>query len=99
MAKEYLANSKKENFYEEVLRAIWGYLSDKLNIHVSELSRENAREQLMLAGVDDESINRVMNLLDTCEFARYAPASTENSMELDYKEAVSIITQIQERIR
>lgn len=98
-AKEYLAASKKENFYEEVLKAIWGYLSDKLNIPVSELSRDNARDQLLQSGVDEESINRVMNLLDTCEYARYAPATSENTMESDYKEAISIITQIQEKIR
>lgn len=98
-AKEYLAQSKKESFYEEVLKALWGYLSDKLSIPVSELSRENAREQLLERGVDDESINRIMTLLDTCEFARYAPASSDNTMQSDYKEAISIITQIQERIR
>lgn len=98
-AKEYLAQSKKENFYEEVLKAIWGYLSDKLNIPVSELSRDNAREQLLDSGVDEESVIRVMNLLDTCEFARYAPASNDNTMESDYREAVSVITRIQEKIR
>lgn len=98
-AKEYLAHSQKEKFYEEVLRALWGYLSDKLNIPVSDLSRETAKEHLYHSGVDEDSINRIMSLLDTCEFARYAPASTENTMEMDYKEAVTIITQIQERIR
>lgn len=98
-AKEYLAQSKKENFYEEVLKALWGYLSDKLNIPVSELSRETARDQLLQASVDEESINRVMNLIETCEYARYAPASADNSMEADYREAIAIITQIQERIR
>lgn len=99
MAKEYLAQSKKENFYEEVLKALWGYLSDKLNIPVSELSRETASDQLLQSSVDEDSINRVMNLLDTCEYARYAPASADNSMEADYREAIAIITQIQERIR
>jgi hypothetical protein len=98
-AKEYLAASKKESFYEEVLRAIWGYISDKLNIPVSELSRESAREQLLQSGVDEESISRVMNLLDTCEYAQYAPATSDNTMQSDYSEAISIITQIQEKIR
>lgn len=98
-AKEYLAQSKKETFYEEVLKALWGYLSDKLSIPVSELSRENAREQLQLANVDDESIARAMTLLDTCEFARYAPASADNTMHDDYREAIAIIIQIQEKIR
>lgn len=98
-AKEYLAASKKENFYEEVLRALWGYISDKLSIPVSDLSRESAREQLLQSGVDEESINRVMNLLDTCEYARYAPATSDNTMQSDYSEAISIITQIQEKIR
>jgi hypothetical protein len=98
-AKEYLAHAQKEKFYEEVLRALWGYLSDKLNIPVSDLSRETAKEHLFHSEVDEDSINRIMHLLDTCEFARYAPASTDNTMEVDYKEAITIITQIQERIR
>lgn len=98
-AKEFLANSKKENFYEEVLKAMWGYISDKLNIPVSDLSRDSARVQLLNAGVDEELVQRALNLIDTCEYARYAPATSDNTMENDYKEAVSLITQIQERIR
>lgn len=98
-AKLYLAQSKKENFYEEVLKAIWGYLSDKLNIPVSDLSRDYAREQLSNSGVEIQLIERTMSLLDTCEFARYAPSSSDNTMEDDYKEAIAVITQIQESIR
>lgn len=98
-AKEYLVQAKKENFYEEVLGALWGYISDKLNIPVSDLSRDYARVQLLHANVDEGLIQRTMDLIDTCEYARYAPATSDNTMENDYKEAVSIITQIQEKIR
>jgi hypothetical protein len=98
-AKEYLASAQKEKFYEEVLKAIWGYLSDKLNIPVSELSRENAQNQLTQAGIKSDALNRLLSIIDRCEYAQYAPVSHENSMEADYKESVTIITQIQENIR
>lgn len=98
-AKEFLVHSKKENFYEEVLGALWGYISDKLNIPVSDLSRDYARVQLLHANIEEGLVQRTMDLIDTCEYARYAPATSDNTMENDYKEAVSIITQIQEKIR
>ncbi|NJK98596.1 MAG: hypothetical protein HC905_30045 [Bacteroidales bacterium] len=81
------------------MKALWGYLSDKLNIPVSDLSRDFTRVQLLNAGADEDSVSRVLNLIDTCEYARYAPATSDNTMELDYREAVAIIIKIQEKIR
>jgi len=98
-AKEYLIKKQKNYFYDEVLKALWGYLSDKLGIPVSSLSRDNAKEQLKQTGVDDDTLNILMQLLDTCEFAQYAPSTSDDTMEDDYAEAKTIITQMQEKIR
>jgi hypothetical protein len=72
-----LKNDELDKFYEEILKAIWGYLSDKLNIPVSDLTRSNAIMALSEIGIDEDRINGLKNILDTCEYARYAPSSSE----------------------
>ena len=71
-----LKNDDMDRFHEEILKAIWGYLSDKLNIPVSELTRTNAVEALAGRGVGDNMLSMLKNILDTCEYARYAPSSS-----------------------
>ncbi len=97
-AKEYMSQGKKELFFEEVLHTMWGYLSDKLNIPIGELSKENVETKLEQAGIDTECNHRFINLLNTCEFARYAP-SQAGDMNLAYTEAVEIISNLQETIK
>lgn len=98
LAKTYLVANQKEQFYDEVLKAIWGYLSDKANIPLSELSRDAALELLRNRGVDDELITKFTALLDNCEFARYAPSGA-SSMQDDYNNAVDLITKLQQKIK
>ena len=64
---------KDGEFYDEVMRALWGYVGDKLNMPVDQLSRENITEQLSAYNVTDETIAQFIGALDECEFARYAP--------------------------
>ena len=73
-----LAQLKTKNsgaFYEAVLKALWGYLSDKLGIPLSGLSRDNAAEELKNKGIDEELVKEMIGLIDQCEFAQYAPIS------------------------
>lgn len=92
LAAKYLKDHQKDPFYEEVLRAIWGYLSDKLTIPVGELSRENIELELTKYGASQELITQFISVLDTCEFARYAPSSDPNTaMDRLYDEAVDAI--------
>ena len=74
-ARGYMKQNKAEAFYESVLRAYWGYLSDKLNIPVADLARERAADTLTQRGVEQEVVTSFINLVETCEFARYAPSS------------------------
>lgn len=100
LAKKYLDTHNKDNFYEEILRAVWGYLSDKLSIPVSDLNRENVESELTKYGAGEELINMYINILDTCEFARYSPASGSNeAMDKTYSETVAAIDKMEKIIK
>jgi hypothetical protein len=94
-----IKNQQMDKFYEEVLKALWGYLSDKLNIPVSELSRVNAVSALSSRGVDDERIENLNSILDTCEFARFAPSSSGYEAEKIYQGASHFIRSVENTIR
>lgn len=95
-AQIYLQAQKKESFYEEVLRAVWGYLSDKLVIPVANLNRENIEQELNRFGASDDLIKKVIYVLDTCEFARYAPVESDTAMDDLYKDAVDAIGEMED---
>ena len=98
-ANKFLKNNERDKFYEESLRAVWGYLSDKLTIPVSALSRENVEAELRNYGVEDTLIQQFISVIDTCEFARYAPSSSESAMGNLYDEMVSIIGKMESVIK
>ncbi|WP_430814859.1 BatD family protein [Carboxylicivirga sp. RSCT41] len=96
---QFLKSGEKEAFYEEVLRALWGYLSDKLSLPLSELSKDNAGEILAKSDVSDEVIAEIMEILDTCEFARYAPASGTGEMDKLYNQTIATISKLENQIK
>ena len=81
-------------FYDEVMRALWGYVGDKLNMPVEQLSRENISQQLTSHQVSDEVVRQFISALDECEFARYAPGDATGNMNKVYDTALSALTQI-----
>lgn len=91
----YLKARSEAQFYEEVLRALWGYLSDKLTMPLSELSRDNIQAQLSRRGVADELIIRFTQILDRCEFARYAPSQAGDTMEQLYQDTIEAIGEME----
>ncbi|MGM0497555.1 MAG: BatD family protein [Bacteroidota bacterium] len=98
-ASKHLANADKDKFYEETLHALWGYLGDKLSISVAELSREKAKERLMEKNIDEELTEQFLRLIDDCEFARYAPSLGEEKMDELYKEAIDVISRLQQKLK
>lgn len=94
-AQKFIKDGKREAFYDEVMRALWGYLSDKLTMPLSELTKDNAKEKMAQHGLDAEASDEFMALLDECEFARYAPAAVSGSMDDVYAKAVSVIGKIE----
>jgi hypothetical protein len=97
-ASECLKNEETDQFYDEILKAIWGYLSDKLNIPVSDLTRSNAIASLQKEGVDEDQISTLSGILDTCEFARFAPTSSETEAASVYENASQFIKSVENLI-
>lgn len=95
IAKNYMAKSEHDNFYEEINRAMWGYLSDKLAMQNSDLTKDKARETLASLGVSDNLVNDFLDTLNSAEFARYSPSNAIDGMEQTYKSAVKSITEIE----
>lgn len=94
-----LKKNDKEAFYEEVLRALWGYLSDKLSLPVAKLSRENASTLLSESNVNEETISQIVGIIDTCEFARYSPSAGSSEMDKLYHQAIETITSLEGQIK
>lgn len=99
LANKYLAVHDKDHFYEEVLRAVWGYLSDKLTIPVANLNRENIEIELLKYGMNDHLIKQYIAILDTCEFARYAPSESDAAMDSVYNDTVEAIGKMENFIK
>ena len=93
-AAKLMAAGKQNDFYDEVLRALWGYVGDKLNMPVEQLSRENISQQLSAHGVQQYVIDQFLGALDECEYARYAPGDVTGNMNKVYDAAMGAITQI-----
>ncbi|MBQ0082098.1 MAG: protein BatD [bacterium] len=90
----------KEIFYDEILKALWGYTSDKLSIPLADLNKDTMCECLTSKGVDPQTIDQFTALLNECEFQRYAPSGDANSaMEHTYKEAVNLISKFEDTVR
>ena len=94
-ASRCLKSGEIDKFHEEILKAMWGYLSDKLNIPVSELTRFNAIESLKQNEIDDEQINSLSVILDKCEFARFAPTSSDIEASEIYTGALNFIRSVE----
>ncbi len=94
-----MKGNRKEEFYEYILKALWGYMSDKLNIPVSELSREKLLDEAGRRNIDQDLIKKFMEILDTCEFARYAPASEASQMDNVYADAINVISKIEQKVK
>ena len=94
LAGTFLKQNLYTAFYEELHKALLGFISDKLNIPAAELSRERIAEVLKEGGVTDNYIETFISILDACEFARYAPSSGREAMAAHYDAAVDVISSI-----
>ena len=98
-ADTYLQSGESESFYEEVMKALWGYVSDKLSIPLSQLNKETIEEELTNRNVEDDTIQSFMDILRTCEFARFAKSDSQNSMDELYNQTVDVIGKLEEQVR
>ena len=98
-AAVYLKQHKPEAFYEAVLKSFWGYLSDKLSIPVADLSRDKATNTLTERGVSQELVDEFIQVIDTCEFARYAPKTSDSALEELYERSANLMGKLEKQIR
>ena len=98
-ASKLMADNKPGEFYDEVLRALWGYVGDKLNIPVEQLSHDNISQRLAERNVDEETVGQFMGALDECEFERYAPGDPKGNMNKVYEKAMTAIEKIEDTMK
>lgn len=98
-AKQLMRNNKSNEFYDELLKAVWGYMSDKLSIPLSRLSKDNIASELSAKGIDSVAISELNNLLNECEFARYAPGDAGTMMDQLYNKAIDLISKMENSIK
>lgn len=97
VAKKFLSQNQSTEFLDEMFKALWGFVSDKLQMPVSELSKENVSTVLATKNVSAESVKLFIEALDACEMARFA-RSIASSNEDIYKKGIEVISKLEEEI-
>ena len=95
VVRQHLRSGNRNAFYAELLKAMWGYMSDKLTIPVSELSKDNIQAELEAYGVDEQLRAQAIDLLDKCEFAQYAPELADHDMAAVFDQASALIDNLE----
>ena len=98
-AEKLMKEGSREAFYDEISRTLWGYLSDKLNIPQADLTRENVGNELASFGADETLAKDLMQILDTCEFARYAPSQASDALDTLYRQTADAIGRMENIIK
>lgn len=99
IAKKLLVDNRKNEFYDEILKTLWGYMSDKMNIPVSQLSKDNVANELEKKGADVSLVNELHEVLNEAEFARYAPGDAGQAMDKVYTMAINVISRMENSIK
>ncbi len=97
-AKRYMTEQNERSFYEEMLKGLWGYMSDKFNIPVANLTRENVREELNKRGVVAEDIKEFSQIITQCDEAQYSPLAAAHMGEV-YAQALKLISNIETQVK
>ena len=98
-AHNHLVTNNQNRFYEEFSQAVWGYISDKLNIPLSQLSMDSVREIMTNRNVPEDIVNEFVDLLNTCEFARFAPGDANKKMDDLYQKGIELITKAEKLLK
>jgi hypothetical protein len=98
-AEKHLRSSNKELFYVEIFKAVYGYISDKLNIPVADLNKEHISSTLKQKNVSEETVKGLITTIDSCEYAHYAPNAASGDLKSIYDNTVELITKIEDELR
>lgn len=97
-AQKLLEKHDSALFYDEVLRALWGYVGDKFNMSQESLNKENIAQALASRQVPEEQVQQFLRVLNDCEFARYAPGDVNENMENVYNSAIGAISKMEDNL-
>ena len=97
-AEKFMRDGNRHAFFEEMLRALWGYIGDKLNIPVADLTKESIREELQRRGVDTKQAQHFTDIITRCDEAQYSPAESVQMNDV-YADGVNIISHIESKIK
>ncbi|MCQ2959691.1 MAG: BatD family protein [Bacteroidales bacterium] len=98
-AGKYLESNEDILFYEEIAKALWGYIADKFTIAQVDLTTDKIKERLLEHKIDEQLIDKLIQVLQRCEFARFAPSANTKGKEELYTEASSIIQEFEQKIK
>jgi len=98
-ASQLLEQNNNVQFFEEIHKAIWGYVSDKLNIPLASLNLDNACEKLADEGIDTEKIATFRSIVETCEYARFAPMAEHSQMTDIFEKTFLLIEELEDRLK
>ncbi len=99
IAEKHLKANEREKFYDETLKALWGYFANKFNIPIADLTKEKVEAELSQRNISEEKIAEVKDVLSTCEFARYSPTKSEGELQEVYQKTVELISSLEEDIK
>lgn len=98
LARKYMKETNETKFYEEITRALWGYLADKLMIPTAELNKDNATEKLQQKNVPQQIIDELFKHIEIIEFARYAPSAIQQNLNETYSKTTTIIDELEKYV-
>ncbi|PLX06395.1 MAG: hypothetical protein C0596_18185 [Marinilabiliales bacterium] len=98
-ARKFMKQNSKTEFYKEIISALWGYCGYKLEIPVAELTKDNIKDIMISKNVKEDLINNLLEIIDKCEFAHFAPSVAEYELNNIYMEATEIIESLEQTIK
>lgn len=99
MAESHLKADNKDLFFEEIHKAMWGYLADKLSIPISNLTSDTARTELEAKNVGQQDIEEFMRIINVCEYARFAPKAEHSEMNSLFQSSYNLISKLEQIIK
>jgi hypothetical protein len=99
IAEKAMKQNNTSTFYDEILKAIWGYLGDKFLLPVAELSRNTVSELLTSKNVEQKDIEQLIGIVDECEFARYAPGISSSQMNTIYNTTIEVMSKLEQKTK
>lgn len=98
-ANNSMLQGNNTSFYDEVLKALWGYAEEKFNLTANQLNREHIGNMLQANNIQENLIKQFIEIIDVCEMGHYSPTSTTESMDKIFEKAMNVVTEIEDALK